>query len=111
MHNAINTTLEINASNAGMLFDIINLAYSRRGITPYPSRSRLISAMAVSTRSGSVNLMKNNEAFPVCPVISCAVFNEMNNLAPFPCSTTPHTLNLWFTSSTVSPTVTPLALA
>ena len=34
MHNAMNTTLDINASNAGMLFDIISLAYSRRGITP-----------------------------------------------------------------------------
>src|SRR5207244_12491952 len=32
MHNAINTTLEITAYNDGLLFELIDLQYSSRGI-------------------------------------------------------------------------------
>src|SRR5207249_11543854 len=64
MHNAINTTLEINASNAGKLFDIINLTYSRRGMTPYHSRSSLMYPMEAPTRTGAGHSIKKTELLP-----------------------------------------------
>src|SRR5262249_57509245 len=78
MHKAIKTTLEMKAFSAGMLFDIINFSYSFNGMTLYVGRSCLMLSITFWTCSESSNLMKNNDALPFSPVMSCAVFHQTN---------------------------------